>query len=450
MKIIQSFWGGQNKDLINKYGWFEFHYHWLSWMLSCYQLRKFYDKVELYTDKFGYDILINKLKLPYTNVHIVLDKLNDLPDGLWAMAKILTYSLQSEPFLHIDGDVFIFEQIPEQLMQSGLIAQNQEQTTEYYHNMWDNIFPKLSFIPTEIEYFNTGKHNNAFNMGIVGGNDIDFFQNYCKKSFDFVNKNKSAWADINLLNFNIFFEQVLFYETAKINDKKIDCLLPENIDDNNYVGFADFEKVPFLKKYLHLIGNYKQIELVCRKMEQYCLLNYPEFFRTLKQVFPDKYQIFDRINYNFTEKDNNRYLKHYKQILTKEEVITAERLFARDLFSRHQMQNIQKIDESILQNYYIHLLQEIDIKDEGGRNILYRKDIDKETSVIGLNDIDGLIIYYLSQEPIQRFKIYDMIIDSFEENFSGEEIQKSKIIIDDFLDFLISEKIITLFPQKTI
>jgi hypothetical protein len=91
MKIIQSFWGGKYKSIEDSYGWWDHRFHWLGWMLSCNQLLRFYDRVELYTDEFGYDILIRKLKLPYTNVHIVLDELNVLPNDLWAMAKIKTY-----------------------------------------------------------------------------------------------------------------------------------------------------------------------------------------------------------------------------------------------------------------------------------------------------------------------------------------------------------------------
>lgn len=84
MKIIQSFWTGKNNDLEHSYGWLSNKYHYMSWILSCNQLRKYYDEVELFTDSLGYTILIEKLKLPYTNVHVVLDELNNYHNNLWA------------------------------------------------------------------------------------------------------------------------------------------------------------------------------------------------------------------------------------------------------------------------------------------------------------------------------------------------------------------------------
>ena len=85
MKIIQSFWTGKH-SVVYSFGWLSNKYHYLSWILSCNQLRKYYDEVELFTDSLGYSILIEKLKLPYTKVHIVLDELNIYDDNLWALA----------------------------------------------------------------------------------------------------------------------------------------------------------------------------------------------------------------------------------------------------------------------------------------------------------------------------------------------------------------------------
>ena len=123
MKIIQSFWSGKNNDIRDNRGWLSYEYHWLGWILSCNQIRKFYDEVELYTDSFGYEVLIEKLQLPYTKVHVVLDEMNEYPKDLWAIAKIKAYQLQDKPFLHVDGDVFIWEKFDEELLKQDIIVQ---------------------------------------------------------------------------------------------------------------------------------------------------------------------------------------------------------------------------------------------------------------------------------------------------------------------------------------
>lgn len=128
--IVQSFWTGQQNTETNSFGWLSPKFHALSWALSSLQLSKFYD-VELYTDNNGCELLINKLQLPYKKVHVVLDELNHFHKDFWALPKIKTYSLQKEAFLHVDGDVFIWEKFPGKLLRSDIISQNLEITTEY-------------------------------------------------------------------------------------------------------------------------------------------------------------------------------------------------------------------------------------------------------------------------------------------------------------------------------
>lgn len=57
----------------------------------------------------------------------------------WALSKIKTYSLQPDPFLHIDGDIYVLNRIPEVIAESQLVAQNREIGTGYYRQMMDKI-----------------------------------------------------------------------------------------------------------------------------------------------------------------------------------------------------------------------------------------------------------------------------------------------------------------------
>lgn len=50
----------------------------------------------------------------------------------------------------------------------------------------------------------------AYNVGIIGGNDIDFFQNYCQLSLDFVYKNKDIWSDSYIRKLDQFDEIILY------------------------------------------------------------------------------------------------------------------------------------------------------------------------------------------------------------------------------------------------
>ena len=106
MKIVQTFWHGNNSLLDNSFGWMNPQYHLMSWALSCLSLKDNYQNIVLYTDSHGYEIFAEQLKLPYTDIIIQYDNLT-CPEPHWAYPKLLTYSLQKEPFIHVDGTVFI-------------------------------------------------------------------------------------------------------------------------------------------------------------------------------------------------------------------------------------------------------------------------------------------------------------------------------------------------------
>lgn len=334
MKIIHSFWSGNQKEILShNYAWLKPEYHWLSWILSANQAAKFYP-IELYTDSVGYEILIEKLQLPYTKVHVVLDELNIYHGSLWALPKIKTYSLQKEPFLHIDGDVFIWKKFPEQLLKQKLITQNLEITTKYYGKMWKEISPHLQYTPKEMSNYISGISHFACNMGIVGGKDLEFFDHYTQKSFEFVERNKSVWHKINGFNFNIFFEQVLFYECAKEREKKVSHLFQEVSKDNEYVGLASFEAIPE-KWYLHLLGFYKKDFHTCKQLENYVLKHYPEYFERLLTLSNKFYQTLNARLPNVKINKNNiqKIASNFQSIDHQKEEVNATYLLGRDLIS---------------------------------------------------------------------------------------------------------------------
>ena len=71
MKIVQTFWHGNNSLLDNSFGWMNPQYHLMSWALSCLSLKDNYQNIVLYTDSHGYEIFAEQLKLPYTDIIII-------------------------------------------------------------------------------------------------------------------------------------------------------------------------------------------------------------------------------------------------------------------------------------------------------------------------------------------------------------------------------------------
>lgn len=290
MKIIQSFWsypalrrepvlGG---TCING-GWLNEKYHLMSWALSCLQLRKYYNEVELFTDKVGKEILIDKLGLPYTNVHLIFDDLQNFNSQLWALGKIFTYSKQKKPFLHVDGDVYVWKRFSNRIENASIIAQNVEIGFSFYGPLLNSLFEQNFYIPESI--LRTRDHElspRAYNAGILGGNDLKFIQSFAMEALKFVASNHDHLASIDVGLFNTIFEQHLFYCMAREANKKVSCqlLIKDKHKLNAHLKNLDqFEKAPVGKKYIHLFGeDAKKNIQICKALSEKLKAGHPKFF----------------------------------------------------------------------------------------------------------------------------------------------------------------------------
>lgn len=292
MRIVQTFWTAGRDPLKHPFGWAHPEYNLMSWALSCLSLREHYDEVALYTDQEGYDVLINKLHLPYTEVNVIYDENLCLPHH-WAYAKIKTYSMQTKPFLHVDGDVYLPQAIPEDVLNAPLIAQNREIGTCYYRSMIDRLlsYPEI-FIPEYIQSGLATQSVASYNMGLFGGNDIDFIQRYCQEVENFmqINNMNDKSVRFSYINCNVFFEQILFAILIDNEQRTVTCLLENPIYDkgyksNDFCSLDDFNQ----QRFFHLLGNHKKkldiTEMLCRR----CLIKYPQFYDMVVGLFIDEH-----------------------------------------------------------------------------------------------------------------------------------------------------------------
>ncbi len=280
MKFIQTLYFNNSKDpLKDAFGWASPEHHLMGWALSSLQLHKIYGNVELYASSNAAKLLIDDLKLPYSKAHITHDEFYLPHPKLWALSKIHTYSLQDTPFLHLDGDVFIFKKISLELLKANLIAQNLEEATDYYTSTQNELMQHFTFFPKCVaEDFNLPIPITAINAGILGGNNIPFIKEYAKCAFEYVKKNENNLSKIDPDKFNVFFEQHLFYSMASEKNTPINLLINEKVKDNQYNDLSNFHEISFKKNYLHLLGHYKRDEFTCVQMAM-----------TLRKLYPDYY-----------------------------------------------------------------------------------------------------------------------------------------------------------------
>lgn len=296
MKIVQSLWtlpmlNGRGEIYENRFhgGWLNVKYHLLSLAYSSLQLSKYYRKLSLVTDKAGNDMLINKMGLPYTEVTICLDELNDYDTQLWSLGKIHAYSIQDEPFIHVDGDAFIWEPFPKKFLTADLVAQNLEHNYEYYRTLMEELVSRNCYIPAVVSRITALENEvNAYNAGVYGGSNIAFFKAFAKEVDLFLKNNLPNMPQLQVGKLNAFFEQHLFYCMAREWGLKVACvtdIIDKEVLDFMLKDISQFLQAPEKVKYIHLLGGEAKTDpAICNRLETLMKETYPEYYRRILSI----------------------------------------------------------------------------------------------------------------------------------------------------------------------
>lgn len=416
MRTIQTFWPDEKLGIYQKAGWRKSRYHWMSWTLSSNLINSNNKDLTLYTNKPGQDILIGQLDLPYEHLNCKLDNLGNYPPGLWSLAKIFTYGQQETPFVHIDSDVFTTINFNESFKGADLIVQNKEIVSDNYKSIWEALTNTLEYIPKILSESNL---EYSCNMGIVGGNNITLFKNYLKEAQEFVDKNKACWHNINQRDFNVAYEQILFYHLYSKNN--LSYIFPEIWEDHNYQGFGDFDRFPKEYKYLHLIGNYKRDIHTCKKMEIYLMKYFPLQFKKCISILPGE----EETAADLLELDHDyivEAIRSFKLFLNDSYIFSNSKhyLIARDLHNENcpqyfdQLLISQKDIQFQLLSNYDSDLSEITIPQWNEDPVIYQ-----------LDEFDHKLLVFLSYKYARYSKVYEKMLSLIDlENPESLEVFK--------------------------
>lgn len=297
MKIVQSFWSkpyySREYFFNNAGGWSHRTFNYMSWALSCLRFKKFYGRVELVTDELGKKLLVDIMELPYDNVSLKLNELNakySRFENIWALGKIYAYSIQEEPFIHADGDVYIWGQLPERIEKSALLAQEMEYDFDLFHkNNLQDIFNKIKYVPAAIKnYYNKTGDTSQYNAGIIGGNDVDFFKEYTREAIKIVDNNLNTIKGqfISTTSFPCFFEQYLYLCMAHEKKHSVETLFPVN-KTMRFHGLADFHNA-HASKYIHLMGSNKLDFSNGEFVAQFLWREFPEYYHKIIELVAKK------------------------------------------------------------------------------------------------------------------------------------------------------------------
>lgn len=264
----------------------------MSWALSCMSLREHYSDVALYADSEAAHMLVDTLRLPYSEVVVCYDGFDCLTCH-WALVKVRTYSLQTEPFLHIDGDIYLPHPIPGETLDGRLIVQNKEWCSKYYGDMIERFLsvPGLK-LSERFRSVLTGNDIPSCNLGFCGGSDLKFFGRFCGEVFKFFRDNdfngeRFRYDDISA---NVVYEQIFFSIMARDAGIPIGTVYPKTVRDNGYMEqeFCDLAHYDS-RQFIHVLDGHKRTRRVCNMVERTLFRKYPDVWRRVMDVFPGRH-----------------------------------------------------------------------------------------------------------------------------------------------------------------
>lgn len=270
MKVVYSYWETGN-GLERPSNWFNSRFMLSSMVISVLNSYKNYGRVEMITDSHS-KLWIEKLGLPFESIKTDLDELNKYDKNSWALGKIKAYSIQQEPFMHVDLDVILFEKFSTKFTSNELYVQNFEPfNIETYKTTYMRYIKMLELQGTNLPIGFYDKQR-ALNLGIYGCNNLELNKLFCNSVFKFMDSNENYFKTLVPLNkLCVVWEQ---YFCAVIADRM--GLSIGTIIDPGY-------KLVTESGYTHLLAD-KYKENVADNFNEFVKISYPEYFESINML----------------------------------------------------------------------------------------------------------------------------------------------------------------------
>jgi len=213
MRGVWSFWTRPYRAHHYSF-WLSDWHHLLAWVLSVETARRHVGSTALITDDAGAEMLVDGIGLEFDDVSTVLNALDDEDPDWWCLGKLYAYRAQTEPFVHIDSDCFLWHALPERMTRADLLAQSPEPfvyggSTYYRPDVVGRVLDSVGgWMPEELRWYAACRGEVAINCGVFGGNRLGFIRRYADLAIRLVQDpaNRPGWRS---LTDKVYYENVL-------------------------------------------------------------------------------------------------------------------------------------------------------------------------------------------------------------------------------------------------
>lgn len=277
MKIIQSFaefdegsYYLSKEDITRKYLSF------YSFLLSYLTLKKYYGSVTMFCNKKAYDSFIKRI--PYDDIK-VLENNNSFT--FWSYYKIDAMRNMKEKFIHIDSDVFIFDDLYSPFINTrkydiivqDTIPERKNACASFVNN--NKIFLEKNNIISSEKY-----DGRCFSCGTLGMTPkiIPDYINLCDKLKEGYLSNEL----IKVVPLGMILEELSLYLFTLNNGLRIYEVLP-----HDEVLEYGVEHVGNLRKYTHVWFGNKFKPIIIKAIKSKIKKDFPEYYELIEKYEQD-------------------------------------------------------------------------------------------------------------------------------------------------------------------
>lgn len=291
-RAVWSFWTKPFRADRQSY-WFSEKHHLLSWILSFERARLYYPETILITDDDGAGMLVDGLGLEFKTVSTELNALQLHNPEWWVLGKLYAYRMQTQPFVHIDSDVFLWKPLPDQIVSASVFAQNPEYFTfgddhscykpEVYMSTLESV---NGWLPDELKWSVSTQYNEAMCCGILGGQHVDLIRHYAYSAIKMLEhpNNQNAFSLLEQKPFHSIMVEQYFvaacvaYHQYQVTSAYHD-ITTAFLFDSFDAAFKHSKQVGFT----HLLGGAKKNPQLAQKLEARVATDYPERYQRCLQ-----------------------------------------------------------------------------------------------------------------------------------------------------------------------
>ena len=188
--------------------------------LSVICASRHFKEVQIISSSWGVD-MFKQLGLPATEYSTKLDKMKGVSRFFWAFGKLIAYAEQRKPFVHLDNDVFLWNALPDRILNAPLCFQSKEPFDVPGYGYYEKLRPCFDVAPVRPQTIVDNPVDDfAYNCGICGGNNLNIFKEWkqCSEEYIFAKENQKVFfqdfTDM-LIHQNLFHEQYFIASLIK-------------------------------------------------------------------------------------------------------------------------------------------------------------------------------------------------------------------------------------------